>query len=278
MKRIAALSALIALAVASQATLISVWDFRNNNLNVNYNPNGLAVGAPGQGSLNLLGGGTASFASTTVGTFTKNVLHLGSADYLQVAHGVPANDGGAYTNTYSVMIDIKQSTAAGFGLLNSGYDDYNGQEAAIRSTGKGVVGGNVSNTAGGTEGTNVVNATSWTRYVVVRRGVGPAYQMDIYANGALIVTGASEGRDGGPSLYSPISDAGNPYAIIGGHNSMGTGATADVSAIAWFDQGLTQAEVSSLGPVGSAVPEPGAFVILGFAVSGLMLKRRQGRK
>ncbi len=272
MKRIVALSALIALAVASQATLISAWDFKNNNLAVSYNPNGLAVGATGAGSLNFLGGGSATFATTTVGTFTKNVVHLNAANYLQVAHGVPKNDTGGYANTFSVLIDMKLSGAAGVGLLNSGYDDYNGQEAALRSTGKAVVGSNVGDT-GGTEGASTVVETQWNRYVVVRRASGTGYVMDVYANGGLLVSGDSGSLDGGPSLYTPL-DTANPYSVIGGHNSFLSSAQADVSAIGFFDNALTQSQVSALGAVGTAVPEPSPYLALCLGVPVLLMRRR----
>lgn len=263
MKKIAAL-ALAMSAVAANANLIGYYDFENTldpTIAANSNVKALefveGAADPTAASMN--------YTTDTVGSTTKTVAQFDRGQGFLANHGIAANGGGAYTNVYSIMFDIKASlsSAGWMSFYQTNDNNSNDGEMFANSTGLGISG----NYAGGW--TDDV----WTRIVMTY----DTTTMTIYKDGVLANTiDTGSGIDGRWSLYNADGD-GEPtidhmYLLMDNDGDNGAGY---ISSVAWWDTALNQTEVTDLGGVGEAVPEPATLTLLALGAFAGIRRRKK---
>ena len=205
-----------AIVPASWPSLRGLWEFNNTS-----SPLTATVGP------NLTLNGT----HTTIAGYSAgdNAVRIGVGSNYRVTHGIAPN-GGSFVNRYSILVDFRISAYGTWkSIYQSNQTNSNDAEIFVRDS-DGMIG--VGAVGYGAEGA-IPNV--WHRLII---SVNNGSFFNIYLDGRLIRTGTVQSVDGrfslDPSVYFMSDDNGDDGII-------------DVSTIALFDKGLSQAEVESLG-------------------------------
>ncbi|MBS1707367.1 MAG: PEP-CTERM sorting domain-containing protein [Armatimonadetes bacterium] len=278
MKRTFALLSLAALAAASQAALIGVFDF-NNTLNPAFaaTANTQALQFYKGGTNPTLQAGGPTYVTDTVGAVNKKVAQFGKTEGFKSNHGIPTNGGGAYGNIYTILFDVKMTaTSAGWASFyqTSATNNNDGDMFFKVSSGNN---GNFGIT-GDYGVSNFAFLNSWHRVVLTVDLTKNTNTMGIYLDGALTNSvDIAGGVDGRFALYTtgdgdPTAD--HMWLMMDENGDNGAGS---LSQVAYWDTALTGDQVKNLGAVGSSlnpVPEPASMVVLG-GLAMLVARRRR---
>ncbi|MDH4472876.1 MAG: T9SS type A sorting domain-containing protein [Fluviicola sp.] len=206
-----------AIVPASWPSLRGLWEFNNS-----ASPLTSTVGP------NLTLNGTHTTIAGHSGG--DNAVRIGVGSNYRVTHGIAANGGGSYVNRYSILVDFRISAYGNWkSIYQTNQTNSNDAEIFVRDS-DGMIG--VAAVGYGAEGAlpNV-----WHRLII---SVNNGSFFNLYLDGRLIRSGTIQAVDGrfslDPSIYFMSDDSGDDGLI-------------DVSTIALFDKGLSQAEVESLG-------------------------------
>lgn len=247
--------------MSQAATLAGLWEF-NDPTNIGkatVGANLTVAGAAPAHSASLSDGSTSlGGVVTTVG---------GAANYLKVAHGMAANGGGSYVNEWSVLFDVF-SPAASRGswrsLFQTNTSNSNDGDYFIRNN------NDTMGTASGSDGlgytSTAVSETVWTRIVITFNlgTTNPEDGIKTYINGNLFHTHADLALNGRYAL--------DPSLLFFADND-GENASLNVGTVALFNGALGAGEVSSLGGVLTAVPEPSAVLVAGLGLIATAFRR-----
>jgi len=261
LSRLLVLSALLISAEgAGAATLAGYWDFSNpaNIGQATVGSNLTVVGAAPAYSASVSDGSTSlSGVAATVG---------GTANRLIMPNPVGGNGGGSFTNEYSFLFDIfspAASRSSWRALIQTNTGNSNDADYFIRNSDDRI---GISSPLG--YSTNPINDSVWTRLLLTFdiNATGSTSFVRAYVNGTLFHTHSfSGGRDGTYGLESTV--------LLFADNS-NENASLNVGAVAFWNGILTPSEVSSLGAVGTAVPEPAAALLGGLGLLTLLRRRR----
>ncbi|RYD44043.1 MAG: hypothetical protein EOP85_09675, partial [Verrucomicrobiaceae bacterium] len=196
----------------------------------------------------------------------------GTANYLRSLHGIAPNGGGNGTtvNEWSVLFDVFSPVASRDSwraLFQTNQTNGNDADYFIRNTNDTLGINSLGYSATG------INDSQWTR-IVVTFNLGttlPSDEIKTYVNGTLFHTHNDMALNGTYALDpSILFFADNDYE----------NASLNVGTVAIFDGALTASEVTSLGGVATAVPEPSAAVIggLGILTAAFRRSRRQQQR
>ncbi len=165
------------------------------------------------------------------------VLNLNFMDFLKIEHGIAPNGGGAYVNTYSVVMDLKvPQENTWIPLFQTNTSNANDGDYWIRdSDSLWGVSGNYAGVA--------LDRSRWNRIVAVVQLLGSGLDSTIttYCNGTLIRTQtiSSFGQDGRWSL--------DPQILILADEDGESPSTAQLANLAIFGRALSSAEAQYLG-------------------------------
>lgn len=230
------------------ATLVGSWNFSNpaNIGQATVGSNLTVVGAaPTYSATQSDGTTTLSGTIATVG---------GTANRLVMLNTVGGNGGGAFTNEYSFLFDIYSplaSRSSWRALIQTNTANSNDADYFIRNSDDRI---GISSPLG--YSTNPINDSVWTRLMLTFdiNAAGNTSFVRAYVNGSLFHTHSfSGGLDGTYGLESSV-------ILFGDNNN--ENASLNVGAVAYWDGTLSASEVSSLGTVGTAIPEPGRAATL----------------
>lgn len=252
--------ALLSLAPLSQAaTLTGLWEF-NNASNIGK----ATVG----NDLVIVGTAPTHSASMSDGTTSLNgvvATVAGPANYLRATHGIAPNGGGSgsYVNEWSIAFDVFSPVASRNSwraLFQTNQSNSNDADYFIRNTNDTLGINSLGYSATG------INDSQWTR-IVVTFNLGttlPSDEIKTYVNGTLFATHNDMALDGTYAL--------DPTLLLFADND-NENASLNVGSVAVFDGALTASEVTALGGVANAIPEPSAAVIGGLGVLSLAFRR-----
>ncbi len=250
--------AVSAAALAGAQVPMSLYDL-NNRLTPIFaldpvhvgNLEGRLADGPGSGSTPL----ATNFSAATVGMLRKNVAVIDGGRFLRALHGMPANGGGAYTNQYTMVFDVKMTNAAAgsyFSFFNTTADVNNDGDSFVQWFDvNGQLEGRIG-IAGIYQGAYQPN--TWHRIAIVvdcSAAVGNIrYYMDgMFVHQVDIGAGALDGRYAAYTWGDP--DAEDHIDMFGDDD--GDWFDGQVSALAFYDSLLTDAEIAGLGKLsGSA--------------------------
>lgn len=258
--------ALASLSAASFSVVLptSAYDF-NGTLAPYFAANAHVGNAEVRTGADPTSAGSPTYVADTVGSTSKQVLSLTADSLVRVLHGIGANGGGFYVNQYTILMDVKfnQTTEPWSSLYNTNADNANDGDAWVQwGVGIGTAG-----TYGGTVPNN-----AWTR-IVFSIDLA-ASQAKFYIDGNLASSPAGIGGiDGGRSMYSWDDGDSDSDAVDMLADNDGEDVPSRLSQLAFYDHVLSDAEVAGLGRVGSVVPEPTTFAVLG--LGALALRRRR---
>jgi hypothetical protein len=253
----ASLVILSAMGVRASAAQIGAWQF-DNSLN-----NNLA----GRAAMTANGGWSPTYSSTTIGGNSATALSFpafNNTQSLQMPNQAPPN-GGANTNSWSIVMDVNFPTIGGFISLWQTDQNIAGSDGDFFINGSGAIG-----IGGNYQGT--VPANTWTRIAVTLRPNGSSYELKKYINGALVgTTSSGTPPDGRHSVGAVL----NLFADEDGETGAGL-----VNSVAYYDQVLTADAISALGGATAggipAVPEPTSLALGVVATIALLTRRRRG--
>jgi hypothetical protein len=194
-----------------------------------------------------------------------------SWEYMHVTHGISANGGGDYVNSYTIMMDYQQGSLNGLwdgwyynSLFQTSQTNANDGDLFISTPdqGDGVYTNSVIG-VGDTGYSSLTFDSSLANRIVL--SVDNANFFRVYVNGVLLLDAAGQGVDGRFSLDPTV----NLFADNDWEDAWGM-----VGTVAIWDHALTSAEVSAMGGVSKALvtPEPATMSLL--AIGGLALLRR----
>ena len=208
--------------------------------------------------------------STGYAYFPGNSIPGGLGGYTISYTGVPANGGGAYVNSYTMIWDLYIPSLNWTALMNT--DPTHGNDADFYVADDGTVG--IADL--GYSASSVVAAGQWYRIALVQD------QTDnkslYYVNGTQVFSGDAGSLDGRFSLYTGV-DAPPQLVILGEGDTTGNYANdLYLSAYYFSDTVLSDATIAGLGGVQAAgimVPEPSTFALAGLGAFSLMISRRR---
>jgi hypothetical protein len=245
-------------ACTTQAAQVGVWQF-DNNLN-----NGLA----GRAAMSVFGGWTATYANDTIGGNPATALSFPAmamdTQSLQMPNEAGANGGGTQTNTWSIVMDVKFPTIAGFISLWQTDQNIGANDGDFFINGSGGIG--ISSSYHGT-----VTANNWHRIAMAMTRSGTnAPILNKYIDGSLVGTTTPSGS---------LDDRHAVKAVLNlfGDEDGETGAGL-VNSVAYYDTALSANEIGALGGATAggipAVPEPGGFALGAMGLAFLSARRR----
>lgn len=246
--------------MSQAATLAGLWEF-NDSTNVGK----ATVGA----DLAVVGAAPAHSASLSDGTTSLGGVIAtvgGTANYIKVAHGMAANGGGGYVNEWSVLFDVFSPVASRSSwrsLFQTNVSNSNDGDYFIRNT-------NDTLGAAGSDGLGYtslgLNESEWTRIVVTFNlgTANPEDEIKTYINGSLFHTHADLALNGRYAL--------DPSLLFFADNNA-ENASLNVGTVALFNGALSAGEVSAMGGVLTAVPEPSAALVAGLGVLATAFRR-----
>ena len=238
----------------------SQWDFAAGDLAASYGPGVLefADGPGGATSQQTAFGSTTALGLPPIGAQTAHVMQFPKAANntmgFRVKHGAPANEGGAYVNDYTLVLDLLLPQASinadhWLPIHNTNASNTNDADAWVRLA-DGAVG-----VAGQYDG--AIPPDAWRRVALVFDYDGASEKLRKYIDGAPVGTQDLGALDGRWSIYSR-SDATPWFYLFTDDN--GEAASAVVSSIHFTDRAMSDAEIADLGPADAdgVLPDPDA--------------------
>lgn len=224
---------------------------------------------------------SSTYSSATVGSVTKQVLNFSKGDTLFALHGIAHNDahnnGGAYVNNYTIVMDVKfdQESDGSYGsLFNTSSNNSNDGDSFLLWGSSGTASIGVQGTYGG-----AVTADVWHRMAVAvdifPDGTELTYYMDGNQIAQRVDRPGGQPTDGRFALYSyDDNDSASDGVFIFGDEDADY-ASGQISMLSFFGSTLTGAEVQSLGTAGQPVPEPATLAALGLGAAAFLRRRRR---
>lgn len=239
------------------ATLAGYWAFDNS-----ANLGQATVGN------NLTITGTAptysASAADDFGTSLNGVVATvgGTANRFSLAHGIAANGGGSFVNEYTIVVDMfspAASRSSWRSIYQTNSTNSNDGEYFIRGDNNKMGTSDLGYT------TSLVAEDRWVRMTIA---VDNGSFFKTYVNGTLFHTHSTSSLDGRYSL--------DPTVLFFADND-NENASMQIGALAIYDGAMTETEVSALGAVGTAIPEPSSALLAGLGLGALCLLRRRRR-
>jgi hypothetical protein len=238
--------ALLLAACQSWASLVGLWEFDAGN------ETGATIGS------DL--GTTGTYSSMVGKNAGDGAVSIGPGSFFTATHGIAANGGGNYVNEWSLLIDFKYPTLEWISFFQTNTSNSNDGDCFVR--GGGGVAGSLGIGATG-YGSAATSTETWYRMIV---SVDNGTHYKIYLDGVEHLDGTAQSVDGTFSL--------DPTLLLFADNNLEDGEIHVTSAAMW-DAPLTTGEMTALGTVGTAIPEPatlGLFAMFGGTI--LFIRRR----
>jgi hypothetical protein len=253
----------------SAATLVGRWDFEDT-LEPTVGTGSLTPADPPQYEHISINGVEGHSVSWVQGTPAG-----GDEQYFTVPNPIGGNGGGAFTNQYTVVMDVKfdgPGPTGGFTSLAQTAAEPNGNDADWFLRGDGGMG--ISGDY--TDASNDVRfpygefvRVAWVVDTTTPAG-GDGTVSRTYLNGQLQNVVQSPSGWGVDGRYS-LGDVFHVFADEDGETNAG-----EISTLMLFDGALSPQEVAALGGPQATVPEPSAACFIA-AAAALALRRRRGR-
>ncbi len=252
---------LLALGVCGSAQAFWTWTLDNDTNELGGGP-----------ALGVVNAGKTSYQTDTVNGGSATVMQFDKGDifnpdpFLSLVNPIGPNNGGAKTNQYSILIDLKIVSGGFQSLLqtNSGGANTTDGDWFLRGDGGLGISGDYTDAGNST----LVANDQWSRLVLtIDAGATDGYRS--YVDGALqnIVQSPS-----GWSLDGRYGLETNMFFFADEDGETRTNWW--VNNIAVWDRALTESEVADLGrATADAVPEPATMTLLGLGVAALAARK-----
>lgn len=250
-------SLLLTVPQLDAATLAGLWTFDNPaNIGKATVGNDLTVaGAAPAYSATLADDSSTALSGviTTVG---------GAANRLVATHGI-APSPGAYVTQYTIVADLFSPAASRSqwrSIFQTNQSNSNDADYFIRNTDDhlGVSGIGYS--------TGAINEGAWSRMVITVDLSLTGNDIKTYLNGSLFYSHPTDQTMTGTYALDP--------SILFFADNDGENAPLNVGMLAIYSGTMAPSEVSALGVVGSAIPEPAASLLGGLGILMLLRRRR----
>lgn len=266
-RRIIVLALAVSACSAHAAGLVSLYTFEDTLAPV-VNATGKAQDLEFRtGGLPTSAAGPVTYSDETVGSGSKRVANFTAPQFFRARHGIGKNGGGEYVNQYTILMDVKFTSAGWASFFNTTADNGNDGDAFINPSD--AIG--ISGTYAGSFQRN-----RWNR-LAMTVDLSPAVnKIRLFVDGAFQNEVGLSGLDGRWALYAwDGPDVGIEHVDIFGDNN-GENASGQIGMLAFYDGALNDGEISGLGSAGQPVPEPATLAALG--VGGLLLLRRRAKR
>jgi hypothetical protein len=281
MKKLVLVSLVLALASASfAATTVNVptgvtglWRFQNAaNLGAATFGTDIAFSSGGA-VVPCYGAQFTGSIYTYIGTPANNNLYgdnqifqESTVNYMNITHGISANGGGSYVNSYTIMMDYSQGSLSA--LWNGNYynsllqtSQTNSNDGDLFIKGPSYAASTIGN---GDTGYSTLTFDSSVMHRIAI-SVDNANFFRVYIDGVLFLDAAGQGVDGRFALDPTV----NLFADNDWEDAWGM-----VGTVAMWDHALTTAEVAAMGNASTVlvIPEPITLAVL--ALGGLLIRRK----